>query len=281
MNRRNRTLIVVGVAVLLASLASYGVYSAIMRIPVREVPIATYHAVVAKVPVPVGSLITADQVQLVAWPADAPVAGGFTKVEDVIGRGLMTSVVQNEVITENKLAPKLSGGGLPPMITPGMRAMAVRINDIIGVSGFIQPGSRVDIMVTLKPEGGPITRDFLSNIQVLASGPRIDNEQQRDGKAVSSSVVTVLVSPQDAERLALAANEGSIVLALRNPLDTDPVETQGARMSALLGGTTPPPQLKVVKGQTRAVAPPPPPPAPKPYTVETIKGAKRSEEIIK
>lgn len=281
MNRRNRTLIVVGIAVLLASIASYGVYRAIMRIPVREVPIATYHAVVAKVPVPVGSLITSDQVQLVAWPAASPVAGGFTKVEDVIGRGLLTSVVANEVITENKLAPRQSGGGLPPMITPGMRAMAVRVNDIIGVSGFVVPGSRVDIMVTLKPDGGPITRDFLSNIQILASGPRIDNAEQRDGKAVSTSVVTVLVSPTDAERLALAQNEGSIVLALRNPLDTEPVQTQGARMAALLGGTTPPPTMKVVKGQTRAVAPPPPPPAPKPYTVETIKGAKRSEEIIK
>jgi pilus assembly protein CpaB len=262
MNRRNRTLVVVAVAVLLAGLA-------------------TYHAVVAKQPIPAGSLITADQIQLVAWPADSPVAGGFTKTEDVVGRGLLSSVNANEPLTESRLAAK-GQSGLPPLITPGMRAVAVRVNDIIGVAGFVVPGSRVDVIVTLKPENGVVSRDVLSNVQVLTSGTTIANDQQvKEGKAMAASVVTVLVSPQDAERLALAQDQGSIVLALRNPLDTDPTQTQGARMASLLGGAAPPPEMKVVKGQTRAVAPPPPPPAPKPYTVETIKGNKRAEEIIK
>src|SRR5688500_12925384 len=126
MNRRNRTLIVVGLAVLLATLASYGVYRAIQQIPVQEVEIATNFAVVAKEVLPVGTLIQAHQVKVVAWPAATPLTGGFATVEEVAGRGLIGSVVQNEPITESKLAPREAGGGLPPSIPQGMRAMSVK-----------------------------------------------------------------------------------------------------------------------------------------------------------
>jgi len=280
MNRRYRTLVVVGVAVALASLASYGVYRAIQRIPVREVPIASHFAVVATQTVPVGTMITKDQVRLAAWPDESPVAGGFTKVEDVIGRGVTASIVQNEPVTESNIAPREAGAGLPPMIPPGMRAMAVRVNDVIGVAGFTVPGTRVDVVVTVKPDKDSVSRVVVSNVQVLSAGTKIDQQKSKDGQAIPSAVVTLLVTPRDAERLALASTEGQIVLALRNPLDVEQVDTPGVRMASLLGTPDPKPVRQIVQGLPRMVTPPPPP-APKVYTVEAIRGAKRSEEIIK
>jgi len=282
MNRRNRTLVVVGVAVMLASLASFGVYRAIRQIPVREVPIATRHAVVARQAIPVGTMLSKDQLDIVAWPDASPVPGGFTTVDEVVGRGVTSSLVQNEPITESKLAPKDSGAGLPPTIPNGMRAMAVKVNDVIGVAGFTVPGTRVDVVVTVGAGRNEQTmsRVVLSNIQVLAAGTMYDREKSRDGKAITATVVTLLVTPRDAERLTLAQTEGQIVLALRNPLDVEPVETQGVRMAALLGAPDPKPIKTVVQGQPRMVAPPPPP-APKPYTVDAIRGAKRADETIR
>jgi pilus assembly protein CpaB len=281
MNRRNRTLIVVALAVVLATLASYGVYRAIQQIPVREVPIATNFAVVAKDMLPVGTLIDSQQVTLVPWPADAPVAGGFSKIEDVTGRGLISSVVQNEPITESKLAPREAGGGLPPSIPQGMRAMSVKVNDVIGVSGFTLPGTRVDVVVTVRPDDESISRVVVSNVQVLASGTRFDQDAARNGQAVQAAVVTLLVTPEDSERIALAQNEGQIMLALRNPMDVERVETRGVRMSSLLAAPSPEPVRRVVQGRPRMVAPPPPPPPPPPYTVEAIRGAERTQVIVK
>jgi pilus assembly protein CpaB len=285
MNRRNRTLIVVGVAVLLASLASFGVYRAIQRIPVREVEVATRHMVVAnpgKEPLlPVGTLLAREQVMLVPWPAASPVPGGFSSIDEVVGRGLIASVLPNEPITESKLAPREAGGGLPPTIPAGMRAMAVRVNDVIGVAGFTLPGTRVDVIVTVAAQGGQTqSRVVLNNIQVLTAGTNFDQERSREGTAMPSRVVTLLVTPSDAERLALAQSEGAIVLALRNPLDTEEVDTNGARLAALLGAPPAPPVRAVVQGRQRMVQPPPPPPPPKPYTVESIRGARRTEDVL-
>jgi pilus assembly protein CpaB len=280
MNRRNRTLIVVAVAVILASLASFGVYRAIQRIPVREVEVATRHVVVAnpgKAPMlPVGTLLTREQVAIVAWPAASPVPGSFSSVDEVVGRGLIAQVMQNEPITESKLAPRESGAGLPPTIPAGMRAMAVRVNDVIGVAGFTLPGTRVDVIVTVTGNNVSQSRVVLNNIQVLTAGTVFDHEKSREGQAIPARVVTLLVTPSDAERLALAQTEGAIVLALRNPLDTELVETSGARMSALVGAPPAPPVRAVVQGRPRMVQPAPPPP-PKPYTVESIRGARRTE----
>jgi pilus assembly protein CpaB len=121
----------------------------------------------------------------------------------------------------------------------------------------------------------------LSNIQVLTAGRVFDQEKSREGQAMPARVVTLLVSPRDAEVLALAASEGGIILALRNPLDNEAVETNGARMSALLGAPPAPPVRAVVSGRPRMVTPPPPPPKPKPYTVESIRGARRTETELK
>jgi pilus assembly protein CpaB len=280
MNRRTRTLIVIGASVALAALASFGVYRYIQSLPVKEVPIAERFTVVATQTVPVGVLLTKDMVRLAPWPLDAPVAGGFGAVEDVVGRGVTAGLVANEPVIESKLAPREAGGGLPPTITPGMRAMSVRINDVIGVSGFARQGMRVDVIATIRPGQESVARTVISNVQVLAAGPNIDTEKSRDGTPVTATVVTLLLTPADAERLALAVNQGQIVLALRNPLDMEKTETVGVRLSGLLGTPAPPPVRTVVRGQQRMVTPPPPPKAPE-TAVRGIRGTVSTTVVIK
>jgi len=281
MNRRNRTLLVLGVAVLLAGLASFGVYQAILQIPVRQVEVATNFTVVAAKSLPVGTLLKKEDIKLIPWPAATPVAGGYRTVEEVVDRGLTSSVVENEPLTSFKVASREGGAGLPPSIPPGMRAMSIKVNDVIGVAGYVLPSSRVDVLVVVKADKDSISRVVVTNLQVVATGTMIDQEAARAGKAVQANTVTLLVTPRDAERIALAQNQGQITLALRNPLDTEVVETNGVRMGSLLGAPDTAPVRQVnPRGQVRMVTPPPPP-APKPYTVEMIRGAKRSEETVK
>ena len=291
MNRNTRTLIVLAVAVLMAAIASFGVYIAVQRMPVREVEIASVHAVVAARPLIVGTMVTKDDVKVVPWPAANKVPGSFTEVERVVNRGIVGTFAENEPITEAKLAPIGAGAGLPPTITEGMRAVSIRVNEIIGVAGFVIPGTRVDVLVTVQGgQEGQVkqeaqTRIVLSNVQVLAAGTRYDHERaSKDGKAIRTNVVTLLLTPQDAETITLATAEGQLMLALRNPLDTAPVETEGARYSALLGKPGPPPIKQQVGPRVIARAAPKPvaqTAPPRIYTVETIKAAKRSEEEVR
>jgi pilus assembly protein CpaB len=279
MNRRNRTFIVVALAVVLASVASFGVYHALSSLPVREVPVAKTFTVVASKAVPVGAMLATDDLKVVPWPTDSQVPGGFSKPEEIVGRGAIQSLTENEPVTESKLAPRASGAGLPPTIPPGMRAMAVRVNDVISVAGFTVPGTRVDVIVTANNGQDSMSRAVLSNIQVLTAGTRME-QGKTDNNPIATTVVTLLVTPEDAEKLALASNDGSVVLALRNPLDTDETNTKGERLAGLMGSPDPPPVRRVVEGRPKMVTPAPPPPPPA-YTIETIRGAKRSEEIIK
>jgi pilus assembly protein CpaB len=281
MNRRTRTMIVVGVAVAMAGVASFGVYRAIQNIPERTKYIPAHYLVVAKQDVPVGTILEAQHVRLAGWPQDTTVEGSFAKIEDVLGRGATAQIVANEPIIDRKLAPKEAGGGLPPTIPAGMRAMSVKVNDVIGVAGFTVPGTRVDVVVTIKDRDNSISRAVLSNIQVLAAGTKYDQDQAKNGQPIKTAVVTLLVTPPDAEKLALAQNEGQIVLALRNPLDVEAVVTQGQRMSSLLGAPAPAPVVKAVQGRPRVVTPPAPPPVAPKYTIDAIRGGKRSEETIK
>lgn len=286
MDRTTRTVVVVGIAVIAAALASFGAYQAIQRMPVREVEVRSLYQVVAVEDMPMGTLINKDQVKLVAWPVSAPVPNGFSEIERVINRGLIAPVVANEPLTEAKLAPLEAGAGLPPSIPEGMRALSVKVNEIIGVAGFVVPGTRVDLMVTLRKQDGQdsMTRVVLSDVQVLTAGTRYDQEKARDGQPIPTSVVTLLLTPPDAEKVTLAAAEGSIMLTLRNPMDRKPTETNGIRTAALLGTAPPaPPVVKTVANRRVAVPPPapPPPPVSKIYTVEAIRGAKRSEEVVR
>jgi len=286
MNRRNRTLIVLLVAVALASGATYFVYRAITRIPVRQVEVASLYVAVAADNLPLGTRLTKEQVKLVGWPASSPVAGSFSTPDALVGRGLIQAVHVNEPLTETKLAPVEAGAGLPPSIPPGMRALSVRVNDVIGVAGFTTPGTRVDVLVTLTQNGGSMSRTVVSNVQVLTAGTLYDQEQSKDGKAIPSAVVTLMVTPEDAERITLAQATGQIMLVLRNPLDVLPTETKGVRSGALMGPADGPPEIKEKNGQQRVTRKPAAPSAASPeptkfYTVEAIRGAKRSEEAVK
>jgi pilus assembly protein CpaB len=290
MNRTTRTFVVMTVATVTAGVASLGVYAAVKSIPVREVEVAHTFVAVAARNLPTGSRITEADVKLVAWPARSPLAGAFSEPKPIVDRGLVAAVAANEPFTESKLAPIGSGAGLPPSIPSGMRAMSVKVDEVIGVAGFVVPGTRVDLVVTLRGTGQaeePMSRTVVSNVLVLTAGTKFDQEQAKDGKAQPSTVVTLAVSPADAERVALASSEGKISLALRNPLDVAATETAGVAVGALrLGvGSAPRPEPVPAKPATArrpvaVVAPPAPAPSPV-YTVEIIRAAKRGEEVVR
>src|SRR5918995_7279426 len=232
MTRNTRLLIVLVLSLGMAGAATYFVQRTIAQMPMREVEVARAYAVVAAKPLPLGARITEADVKIVAWPADSPVAGGFSSVEQVLNRGVMAPIVENEPITNSNLASLEAGAGLPPTIPPGMRAISVSVNEVVGVAGFVVPGTRVDVMVILRQGDNPLARVVVSNVQVLTAGTRYDQEEARDGKPIPTSVVTLLVSPQDAERIGLAATQGQILLTLRNPLDMEATLTPGTRASS-------------------------------------------------
>ena len=285
MNRQTRTFVVLAVAVVIAAAASYAVYRAISSIPVRQVEIATAKAVVAARPMPIGSLVTRESVKVIDWPARTPLAGGFTRVEDVVDRGLIAPVVENELLTVNNLAVKAAGAGLPPLIEEGMRAISIRVDEVINVAGYVTPGTRVDVMVIIsqsQTQDDRIARVVVSNVPVLTANTRYDQDESRkDGKPVKSTVVTLMVSPEDAERIALAQSDGRLMLTLRNPLDVEPTKSTGIRRAGLF--TTSGTPAPTVRPAVRRQAPPPPLPPPvvrAVYTVETIKkGAKKEEQL--
>lgn len=290
MNRRSRHLVVLAVAVVTAAIASFAVYRAILLAPSQA---AERHqmVVVASRPIAIGTQLTANDVRVLAWPGGSPIAGAIGDPKAVVNRGLLTAVLENEPITVNKVAAANEGAGLSPVIPRGMRALAVRVNDVIGVAGFVVPGSRVDLVVTMRQTNGSMTRTAASNVQVLTAGTRQDQGKPDDGKKPNqSTVVTLMVTPEDAERIALAQSEGEIMLVLRNPLDTEVTTSAGVKTEALLGREESPapapapvvkppaPKRVPVAAPAPAVEPPPPPPRP---TVETIRQMKRTDEVIK
>ena len=289
MNRNTRLALVLIVALGAAGAASFVVFRVVSAMPVREIEVASLEIVVAARPIPVGAIVTKDHVKLVAWPQRNQVAGSFTQIEDVLNRGAIVELAENEPLTASKVAAPGIGGGLPPTIPEGMRAISVRTNEVVGVAGFVTPGTRVDVLVVVRASSHqePISRAVVSNVQVLTAGSRFDQENAKaDGKPIPATVVTLLVTPTDAERISLAANEGQIMLTLRNPLDVAPTATSGVRMANLLAAPGAPIEIKNVEGR-RVAAPRPAPAAPvaapvsKIYTVEAIRGAKRTEESVK
>jgi pilus assembly protein CpaB len=293
MSRTTRTVMVIAVATVMATVATLAVYAAVSRIPVREVEVASLKVVVAVEKLPTGTRLAEKDLKLVAWPVSSPLPGAFQKIEDVVNRGLVAGLVENEPITESKLAPLEAGAGLPPSIPPGMRAMSVKVDEVVGVAGFVVPGTRVDLVVTVRGGGAnknekPMSRTVLSNVLVLTAGTRYDQEQGLKGEPQPATVVTLAVMPEDAERIALAASEGKISLALRNPLDVTPTETNGVQLDALMtgrAGAPLAPAAPVRRAAARPAAAPAAPPVAAPsvkvYVVETIRAAKRVEETVR
>jgi pilus assembly protein CpaB len=272
---RIRIFIILGVAIGLGGTFALATYRYVQNIPAREVKLPTTPVVVAAADLALGAELRREDLHTVAWPSDAIPAGAFKDPQEIIGRGLIQALAQNEVVLTAKLAPVGAGAGLPPVIPEGMRALSVRVNDVIGVAGYVLPGNRVDVVTTVSPtnqQTDMTSKVVLTNILVLAAGTRIERDAE-ENKPVSVSVVTLLVDPTEAERLTLASTEGKIQLALRNPLDKTKPPTPGVRPAVLLGYA--PPRPVVIAKAAAPVLPPPPP------TVEMIRGDKRAQEVIR
>jgi pilus assembly protein CpaB len=193
----------------------------------------------------------------------------------VLGRGVVVSIAKGEFILPGKLAAENAGAGLPSLIPPGMRAVSVRVNEVVAVAGFVVPGTRVDVLLTGNPTGTnePLTTTVLENVEVLAAGQKLQHSAQ--GEPQSVPVITLLVSPEDAQKLTMASNEGRIQLALRNPLDTSEENLAVLRDSSLYRMGGPAPDPRPARTRVRRAAAPKPAPQPSMYVVEMIKGDKR------
>jgi len=230
--------------------------------------------VVAAAPLPLGAMIGGDSVKLRGVPESLFPTGGFSRLEDVLGRPVISAIGPGEAVVEARIAARGSGLGLAPLIPPGMRALSVRVNDVVGVAGFLLPGMRVDVLATGRAENASdtVTRTVLQNIAVLSAGQTMET----DGKspAITTPVVTLLVTPSDAEALTLATNEGHIQLVLRNSTDRELTSTHGRELSSLLGpqrsgppNGEPPATAPAQPKKRSAAAPPNVPPARPPTAV--------------
>jgi pilus assembly protein CpaB len=282
MNRR-RLLIGLVAAVVLAVLASWFVYRQIRQVPVvQQKQVEATQIVVAAMPLALGTRLDPHDLRLVPWPGNEPVPGMFTRMQDAVGRALITNVVQNEPILESKLAPREAGAGLPATIPEGMRAVSVAVNEVIGVAGFVQPGTMVDVIAVGSPGGGgggggeTLSKTVLENVKVLAAGQQVTQDAQ--GKPRTVPVVTLLVSPEDADKLTLAATQARIQLALRNTIDTKIVNPPAVLQAQLMSptGAVMPARRRGPVTRPRPVVPPTPPP----YVVEVINGTKRETKTF-
>src|SRR4051812_1261026 len=258
---RSRIFAVLAIAILAGGGLAYGTYNVINAQPAKAAaPTPTQPVVVAANDLPLGSALKNDDLKIVNFPKGQAPEGSYEKVSDVVGLGTLTPMVKNEIILTAKLATKEAGVGLPPVIPDGMRAVSVRVNEVIGVAGYVLPGNRVDILATASPTDAhqdTITKVILANVQVLTAGTRMEQDQEK-GKPMQVTVVTLLVFPDQAERLALASTEGKIQLALRNPLDTSAPDTPGIKPATLMGLSKPaPPQRQFAANHKPSGAPAP------------------------
>jgi len=253
---------------------------------------------VAKVPIPLGTKLIPEQLVVVQFSKESTPDGAFESPDKLVGRVAVTNIAVREPITETRLAPEGTAAGLSAIIPEGYRAMTVAVNDVVGISGFIMPGTLVDVVVVIDPQQsngtqqGPISKIVLQNIKVLANGQNIDKpENQRDANSVKA--VTLLVTPEQAEKLALASSEGKLQLMMRNSIDQDDEQTKGVDKRGLLGGdrAVPAPEPGSLKSEQPKVDPKSAPrrnraavetkpsaaasPAPPRASVEMIEGAKK------
>src|SRR3977135_3225080 len=195
---------------------------------------------VAKVAIPVGTKIIPEQITVVQFPKESTRDGTFDTAEKLNGRVAITNISPREPITDSRLGPEGTAGGLSAVIPEGYRAMTVKVDDVVGISGFIMPGTLVDIVVTIDPAEhagmqDPISKIVLQNIKVLANGQHLDKPQdQREANSVKA--VTLLVTPEQAEKLALASSEGKLQLVMRNQIDQGDEQTPGVNKRGLLSG---------------------------------------------
>jgi pilus assembly protein CpaB len=289
-----RPFIVLGIAVIVALIASVWVYNLLQKKgKVKEVALETQTVSVASADLSWGTVLSKDMIKAVPFlKANLP-EGCFSDPASLVGRVLISPVKANEPIFESRLAPiSVKTGGVAAVITPKKRAIAIRVDKTIGVSGFIHPGHRVDVLVTLASGKTPvpITKTVLENILVLTAGPEMETKGKgNEQKPTNVDVITLEVTPEEAEKLALAANEGKLQLALRNFTDTGDVLTKGSTIPGLLASYSLYAPGEEGKSVTRKVAASKKPapgklpsavtekPKPPTFIVELIKGGKSSE----
>jgi pilus assembly protein CpaB len=275
---RTRLLMIGVVALALGAFVSLFVYKNLQGRPATVE--AGADVIVAADDIQVGSRVEEHDIRIARFPASGLPPGAYTKRSQVMGRGVIIPISKGEFVLPSKLAPENAGAGLPALIPPGMRAVSVRVTEVVSVAGFVGPGTRVDVLLTGTPGGSSEsqTTTVLQNVAVIASGQRL--ERNAAGEAQATPVITLLASPEDAERLTLASSEGKIQLVLRNPLDThqDPVEAAYAK-GLYMGGTPvaarPRVTIRPVKQKTE-----PPPSSPSVLSIEVIKGDKKTEVTL-
>jgi pilus assembly protein CpaB len=273
-----RVFIVLALAIAAGGTFAFGTYRYMQNVPARTVEVPTTQVIVAAADLQLGAELKDSDLRTIQWPTGAVPQGSFSNAQELVGRGLIMPVVQNEPFLPSKLAPKEAGSGLPPVIAPGFRALSVRVNEVIGVAGYVLPGTRVDVVATVNPtqQATDVTsKVILTNVLVLASGTKIERDTEGN-KPIAVTVVTLLVNPVEAERLTLASTEGKIQLALRNPMDQTAPPTNGVRPAALMGSGVSAPIRRVAANNAPR---PEVRPAPLP-TVEIIRGDKRAQEPV-
>jgi len=273
---RSRLLMIGGLALAVGLLASFTVYNRLRNFGgsinnERGVPV-----VVATDDIQVGVKVESHDVRVVTLPESAVPPGAFSGTSQILGRGAVLPISKGDFILPSKLAAVNAGAGLPSMIPQGMRAVSVRVNDVVSVAGFVQPGTRVDVLATGNQGSGNErqTTTVLENVAVIAVGKSLN--RNASAEAQTAPVITLLVSPDDAQKLALTSQEGRIQLSLRNPLDTKKGGIGATRTSSLYLGDKPvatEPKLKVRNKVVAKVSAP----ARETYAVEMIRGSKRDE----
>jgi pilus assembly protein CpaB len=238
MNRR--LLMILWIAFVIAGGVTWMVYRAVIGRVAASKPAPSSRVVAANGDLKIGTLIAASDLTTVSLTGSQP-KGTFTDPKEVIGRGVISQVYQGEPLMENRLAPKGSGGGLAATIPEGMRACAVKVDEVVGVAGFVTPGMRVDVLVSGDPPGqsnptqGQITTTVLQNIQVLSAGT--DIQKDAEGKPQQVQVVNLLVTPEQAQKLSLASSQLKIQLVLRNPLDTKIAQVPNTATNSLFSNS--------------------------------------------
>ena len=276
---RTRLLLIGAVAIALGAFVSFVVYRNLLRANTGADTRPGMDVVVAAEDLQVGAKIEDRDVKLVHFPIEALPAHCYRLLSQVVGRGVVLPISQGDFVLPSKLAGENAGFGLPSLIPPGMRAVSVRVNEVVSVAGFVVSGTRVDVLLTGNPAGGTEqqTSTVLENVAVIATGQKL--ERNAGGDPQMTPVITLLVSPDDAQKLTLASTQGRIQLALRNPLDTQQHEMGSVNTSALYRGSAaaPPPvapKLRAAKHNTAVQAPA----APSVYSVEVIEGDKKETQ---
>ena len=274
---RNRLLLIGVLALALGALVSYSVYRNLQSRTVADTR-AGVDVVVASRDLQVGEKIAENDVRLARMPSDSIPPNVFHLMKSAIGRGVILPIFKGDYILPTKVAGENAGSGLPSLIPPGMRAVSVRVNEIVAVAGFVLPGTRVDVLLTGNPSnnGEQQTTTVLENVAVIATGQRLEHNSTGDPQ--TAPVITLLVSPDDAQKLTLASTQGHIQLSLRNPLDTKQEGIDAVRSTSLYKNVPQPaPTLVAAKPRAKKIIPV----TPDVYTIEVIRGNKKEETEFK